>query len=136
MAGAQFTQVILNSAVLITTANTNRDGTGTLGVLRLANTLGTGDRIDDIKIKARNAIAVAGMIRFFLRETVAAGGARHILAEVPVPIDTVGANDTSWEYSFAGLGWLLAPGWSIEVSTEKGDPFDISITNGGSFSIN
>jgi hypothetical protein len=119
-----FTGTIVSDAVNITTANANRDGTGTLGTLHTA--AGSGTRIDDLMIKAR-VTTTAGMIRFFLHD----GTTYRLWREVLVSAITVSATVAAFEQQLSGLGLLLKAGWSLRVSTEKGESFDISLTNAG-----
>lgn len=63
---AQYATKARIGKVRISVANTNRDGTGTLGVLATASPVkGASSRIDRISIQA-TATTTAGMLRFFL----------------------------------------------------------------------
>ena len=121
-----FVGAVENAAAAIATANANRDGTGTVATLFTAS--GNGARIDDIAIKAR-ATTTAGMVRFFLHD----GTNYRFLYEVAVTAVTPSATVKSFESYLANLGWCLKSGWSIRVSTEKAEAFDVSITRMGAF---
>ena len=60
---AQYAATPATAMVQIATANTNRDGTGTLGTLITAPAAGT--RVDDIQITAAGT-TTAGVVRMFL----------------------------------------------------------------------
>jgi len=116
----------LNAAVNIAVANPNRDGTGTIGTLYTAPTGGA--RIDDIWLKAK-VTTTAGMIRLWLFD----GTTYRLLREILVPVVVASATVASWEQALTGLGIVLQATWSLRVSTEKGESFDVSITRGGTF---
>lgn len=60
---AQYASTVKNGVANISTANANRDGTGTLGVVFTANN--TGSRLDQISITA-TATTTAGMVRLYI----------------------------------------------------------------------
>jgi len=125
-----FATVPHNASVNIAVANATRTGTsGTLGTLITAASAGT--RVDDIAIKAQ-VTTTTGMIRFFLND----GTNFYLLAEVLVSAITASATVASFEdrTTLKNLGWILKTGWSIRVSTEKAESFDISVTRAGDFS--
>lgn len=126
-ASPQFAVTPINPHGAVSTANANRDGSGTTLLLYTVPTGGV--RIDDIVIKAR-ATTTAGMIRFFLSPD---GVAYRLLKEVPVTAITPSATVQSFESILSGLGWVLSAGMRVYASTEKGEAFDISVTRGGGF---
>ncbi len=114
------------AVVQATTANTGRDGTGTIATLWSAGA--SGSRIDRVQIKAI-ATTTAGMIRFFIHD----GSSARLIAEVPVSVVTVATTSPSFEEEivFDG-GLLIQTGYSLRVSTEKTETFNI-IAFGGDF---
>ena len=60
---AQYASVARNGAAQVSTANTNRDGTGTLALVLQAGA--TGARVDGIAVQATGT-TTAGMLRFYL----------------------------------------------------------------------
>jgi hypothetical protein len=123
---AAFVATPINAAINLAVANTARDGTGTIGTLYTAPTAGA--RIDDIYIKAK-VTTTAGMIRFWLYD----GTTYRLFREVLVTAITASATVASFEQLLSNIGIVLQSGWSIRVSTEKAESFDISITKGGTF---
>ena len=126
-----FATVPHTASVNVSTANTNRDGTGVVATLLTAPVATTnGTRVDDIAIKARVA-TTAGMIRFFLYD----GTTHRFLTEVPVSAITPSASVAAFEdrTTLKNLGWIVQGGWSLRCSTEKGESFDVSVTNSGDF---
>jgi len=116
----------LNAAVNIAVANAGRDGTGTIGTLYTAPVGGA--RIDDIWLKAK-VTTTAGMIRIWLHD----GTNYRLLREVLVSAITASATVAAWEQALTGLGIVLQATWSIRVSTEKAESFDVTVTRGGTF---
>jgi hypothetical protein len=104
-----------------TTANTALDGTGTITAIATAGAKGA--RLDRIYFKASADIAVAGMIRVFVK---ASGGTYRLIGEVPVAITAHGANAVTWNDVFTPVGapMVLAAGCVVGVSTEKNDLFN------------
>jgi hypothetical protein len=123
---AAFASTPLNAAVNIATANTARDGSGVIGTLYTAPVGGA--RIDDIWLKAR-VTTTAGMLRIWLHD----GTNYRLLREVLVQAITASGSVASWEQSLINLGIILNEAWSIRVSTDKAESFDVSITKGGTF---
>lgn len=113
----------------VSTANTARDGTGTLATVLTGATNGT--RIDDIMIKA-TVTTTAGTVRFFL--SLDGGTTKRLILEIPVVANTVSASNPAWSYMISNLGWLLPNGSAIlYASTEKAEAMNIVVTRAGSF---
>lgn len=116
---------------LLSTANTNRDGTGTIATVFTAGA--SGSRIDAIDVKA-TATTTAGMVRLFIHDGVNA----RLLTEVPVLANTPSATQPSWEVQLninsmtQILPLILPTGYSLRASTEKGEAFNV-IALGGDF---
>ena len=72
-----FANVPRTSGVAISTANTARDGSGTVGQVIAAGA--NGSRIDRIRVQAQ-ATTTAGMVRLFLFD----GSVYYALQEVPI----------------------------------------------------
>lgn len=108
------------SSVNIATANTNRDGTGTIATLITGASTGT--RISEIVIKAR-VTTTAGMVRIFLYD----GSTYYFFDEISVAATTVGANVQSVR-SFQQYSNLILPNasWSVRVSTHNAESIDVT----------
>lgn len=130
MAGtAVFASTVNVGMGLISTANTNRDGTtGTRVTILTSGTLGT--RVDNIRINAVGT-TTAGMVRLWLNDTTTA----FLLDEVPVtaitPSGTVEAWTTTLTYTGASV-LLMKPGWLLQASTHNAESFHV-IASGGDF---
>lgn len=115
----------------ISTANSNRDGTGTIGTVLTAGT--NGSRIDAINIKATST-TTAGMIRLFLHD----GTNARLLTEVPVFAITPSTALPSWEIQLNTntmtqvLPLVLPTGYSLRASTQNAETFNV-IAIGGDF---
>ena len=118
----------------ISTANTNRDGTGTTVEIAAgpttASASGVGKRIVGVSIKATGT-TTAGMIRFFL--SVDGGTTKRLVEEVPVIAVTPSATLAAYQANCANLVGIVLPGQvssntqKLYASTEKGETFNITV---------
>lgn len=112
------TQFTANTGmVTISTANSNLDGTGTLGTVITAASNGT--RVKTVTIKAKGSTTAEGMIRLFV-----SNGTARLLAEIEVPVITQSGKDTCFE-KFLELDLDLLSGDVLSASTEKADAFNV-----------
>jgi len=115
----------------ISTANTNRDGTGTIGTIFTAGA--SGSRIDAINIKATGT-TTAGMIRLFIHD----GTNARLLTELPVLAMSPSATLPAWEAQLTTnnmsqvLPLILPTGYSLRASTHNAETFNV-IAIGGDF---
>jgi hypothetical protein len=117
-----FANVPRVSGVTIATANTNRDGTGTLGTVITAGTNGT--RIDRIRAQAI-VTTTAGRVRLFLYD----GVDYYALEEMPITAATVSATVSGAfaEIAFGDVRPLTLPaGWSIAAGTHNANDFVVT----------
>lgn len=104
-------------AVSISTANTNRDGTGTIGTVLTAGSGGT--KIDEVVVQATGT-TTAGMVRLYLYD----GSTYFLYDEVPItaatPSGTVSAFRGTRRYTY-----LVLPtnSWSLRASTHNAETF-------------
>lgn len=115
----------------ISTANTARDGTGTIGTVFTAGS--SGSRIDAIDIKATGT-TTAGMVRLFVHN----GTTAYLLTEVPVIAITPSATLPAWEAQLNTntmtqvLPLVLPTGFSLRAATNNAETFNV-IAVGGNF---
>ena len=115
----------------INTANTNRDGTGTIATVFTASTASTtspggGSRIDKVVVKALQT-TTAGMVRLYTHD----GTSAALLTEIPVAPVTVGANVAAFETVVDFLGGLPIPAnWSLRASTQNAESFVVTAFGG------
>jgi hypothetical protein len=104
----------------ISTANSNLDGTGTLGTVLTAASFGT--TIQSVTVKSQ-ANTTAGMVRLFLYD----GTNTKLLTEIQVDATTKSttAHSFSRKIDFSGKGFALASGWLLKASTENAETFNI-----------
>jgi hypothetical protein len=117
--------------VVIDTANTARDGTGTLGTVLLAPA--SGSRIDGLDIQAVGT-TTAGMVRLFVHN----GTTAFLLTEIPVIAVTPGAAIPAWSVHLStnsnpNFPIVLGSGFSLRASTNNADAFNIITTQAGDF---
>lgn len=119
-----FAQGFAYGVANIATANTNRDGTGTIGSVLVADADGT--RIDHIDIEATGT-TTAGVVRLFI--TLDSGPTsrlwREILVGAITPSATVAAFFQSIDCSLPGNALVLPTGYSLRASTHNAEGFCI-----------
>lgn len=126
----QFTGVPLYGAAVVSTANTNRDGSGTLATILTMPA--SGGRIDRAVIKATGN-TTAGMVRLFVHD----GTSARCIAEIPVPAIAVSATVASFECvvdfstsSASAYGLVLPAGHSLRASTHLAEVFHLTAFGG------
>lgn len=124
---AQYASTAQCAQVQISTANTNRNGTGTLGTLIIGATNGT--RVDDIYIAAAGAVT-AGVVRLFVQES---GQAARLWQEILVTATSPNVTTAVWSYSLLNQALLLKSGWSISAATNNAETFNVIATRAGDF---
>jgi hypothetical protein len=108
----------------ISTANTNRDGTGTIGTVFTAGA--SGSRIDAIAIKATSTVT-AGMVRLFVND----GTNTRLLVELPIVAVTAAATTPAYEVQLNQntmsqlLPIILPTGHNIGASTNNAETFNV-----------
>jgi hypothetical protein len=106
-------------AVNVATANTNRDGTGT--VATLITGAATGTRIAEIVVQAR-VTTTAGMVRIFLYD----GTTYRFWDEVAIAAATVSATVKGTRVSTLYSNLVLPnASWSVVVSTHNAESIDV-----------
>lgn len=122
------TNVQILATVQISTANTNRDGTGTLGTVLTGAADGT--RIHKITIKAA-VTTTAGMIRLYIDNLTNVRLWKEITVDAVTPSATVEA--FSEVIDLPGEDALNIPsGYILKASTEKAEAFNV-IAEGGNY---
>lgn len=110
----------------ISSANTLRDGTGTIGTVFTAGA--SGSRIETVVITATGT-TTAGMVRLFVHN----GSTAYLLQEVPVYAITPSSTVPSF-YAMIGFenGFIIPTGYSLRASTHNAETFNV-IALGGDF---
>ncbi len=121
----------------VSTANTNRDGSGTTVEVcagpSTAQGTGVGKLIREVIVTATGN-TTAGMIRFFL--STDGGTTKRMITEVPVQALTAGANTATWSMMVPVLHGLILQGQvssqscKLYASTEKAETFNIHVFGG------
>jgi hypothetical protein len=113
----------------ISTANTNRDGTGTTGSMIAGNTNGT--RISRIRIQSSGSQVNNGMVRIFVQ--LPSASPVMLYDEVAVPATVVSASAVGFDYTIEYLGEraLVLPSTAkLLASTTTTDPFNVFAEGG------
>jgi hypothetical protein len=109
----------------ISTANSNLDGTGTLGTAYTAGSFPTylGSSIRTITINSTVTVT-SGMVRLFISD----GTNKRLITEIPVPNTTKSGIDEAFEYTIDFLNdFDLQSGYSILASTENAENFRVTV---------
>lgn len=122
-----FTRVPVCAVAQISAANTNRDGTGTIGTIYTATA--DGARIDGIRVKAI-VTTTAGMIRIYIND----GSGIKLWKEFVVTAITVAAGVAGYEYflDLTQTPLLLKSGDILLASTHNAETFNV-FAHGGQF---
>ena len=123
---AAFASVPATAMVQISTANTNRDGTGTLGTLITAPTAGT--RVDDIEITAAGT-TTAGVVRMFVHD----GTNARLIREFLIPAVTPSTTVATYNVQLKNQAIILKSGWSLRFSTHNAETFNVIATRAGDY---
>jgi hypothetical protein len=106
-------------ATNVATANTNRDGTGT--VATLITGAATGTRVAEIVVQAR-VTTTAGMVRLFLYD----GTTYRFFDEIAVAAATVSATVKGTRVSALYNNLILpSTSWSLVVATHNAESIDV-----------
>jgi hypothetical protein len=123
---AQYASTVRTAQAQVSTANTNRNGTGTIATVFTAGS--SGSRIDDIYITATGT-TTAGVVRLFLNDGTNTWLFQEILVTAITPSTTVQV----WQSVQLNLALILANGWSLRASTNNAETFNIQVTRAGDF---
>jgi hypothetical protein len=123
-----FTKTPRTERGLLSAANANRDGTGT--IVNLFDAAATvGSRIERITISAIGT-TTAGMVRLYIFD----GTNIDLYLEIPVTAVTPSATVQSYINSTGSLGIILSSGKSLRASTHNAESFRV-IVEGGNFDV-
>lgn len=113
----------------VSTANTARDGTGTLA--SIITGVASGTRVDDLRIQATGT-TTAGVIRLFL--SLDGGTTNRLIREILVPAVTPSTSVEAWGTSLANLGILLPNANAVlRASTNNAETFNLVVSRAGDF---
>lgn len=126
-----FTSTPKASVATISTANTNRDGTGTIVSVFTAGS--SGSRIDQIIVQA-TATTTAGLVDLYLHD----GTNAHLIREIAVTAITPSTTTAAFNATLSSqtnpdfLPLFLQSGWSLRAAPQKAESFRV-FAEGGDF---
>jgi len=139
---AQYTKNARQASVVINTANTNRDGTGTMTILWTAPafvdaTNPGGSRIERIVVQATST-TTAGMVRLFVSSDALGNTAANTFLYEEVPVTAATPSTTVQAYATALqvvtyqtlFPIMIGPGSTLRVSTANAESFVITAMGG------
>jgi hypothetical protein len=131
---AQFTAQPTIDITQISTANTNRDGTGTIATIATgpatAAAAGVGERINRVTIQATGS-TTAGVIRFYI--SIDSGTTNRLICEKLVPAITPSTSVPAFRMEVGELTGIILPGGGAAVlraSTNNAETFNILVESG------
>jgi hypothetical protein len=124
-ASPAYTAIPRTERAILSTANTNRDGTGTTVNLFTAGT--NGSRVERITICATGT-TTSGMIRFYIFD----GTNTDLWREIPVTAISPNSTVPAYYMQLSGLALILSSGRSLRVSTNNAENFRV-VAEGGDF---
>ena len=115
--------------VQVSTANTNRDGTGTIATVVTAGT--NGSKIDRIRITA-TGITAAGVIRLFISDGTNVRLYHEVMTSAVTPSATVQVAYYDIDCSLPGNELVLQNGYLLRASTHNSETWNV-FAYGGDF---
>jgi len=139
---AQYTKNARQASVTISTANTNRDGSGTMSILWTAPafvdaTNPGGSRIERVTVVGTGTVT-AGMVRLFVSSDAAANTSSNtfLYEEVPVTATTPATTTQAFAVSLQAVTYstyypiIIGPGCTLRVSTANAESFVVTAMGG------
>lgn len=124
---AYINKPFLTAPALVSVANANRDGTGTIVTVATAGS--AGGRVDRLRIQALGT-TTAGMVRLY--ESVDNGVTNRLIAEVPVTAVTPSGSVAAFTADVT-TPIILPPNALLRASTNNGESFTVAVLEGGDF---
>lgn len=119
-----FAQAVRHAVATISTANTNRDGSGTIG------TIFTGDATDGSVIDHVDIAAIgtttAGVVRLYVHNGSASFLWKEILVTAITPSTSVAVWSHTVDCSQRSGSLFLPAGWSLRASTHNAESFNVA----------
>jgi hypothetical protein len=107
----------------LSTANANRDGTGTIVTVFTAGS--SGSKVEEVRITPA-ATTTAGMVRLYLHD----GSTYSLLSEHVIAAATLSATVASTVTTIQYDNMILPNGWSLRASTEKAEAIKVTAFGG------
>lgn len=123
---AQYAATPRSALGQVTTANTNRDGTGTIATIFTAGA--SGSRVDDIYIVATGTVTT-GVVRLFIND----GTNTRLWQEILVTSTTPSTTVQVWSATLLNSALILPNGFSLRASTNNAETFNVAVTRAGDF---
>jgi hypothetical protein len=123
---AQYAATPRGAVAQVSTANTNRDGTGTLATVFTAGS--NGSRVDDIWIVGTGT-TTAGVVRLFVND----GTNSRLWQEVMVTAITPSVSVQVFNTALFNQALILPNGWSLRASTQIAETFNVIVSRAGDF---
>lgn len=102
----------------VSTANSNRDGTGTIATILTAGSNGT--KIEEVTVIATGT-TTAGMVRLYLHD----GTNARLFDEFAISAVTPSGTVAAWRQTRTYANLVLPSGWSLRASTHNGETFNV-----------
>jgi hypothetical protein len=111
----------------VSTANTARDGTGTIAIVFTAGA--SGSKIERVRISGTGT-TTAGVVRLFIHDGTNARLIREVLVGAITPSTTIEAFSADIDYSGPDQVFVLPTGYSLRASTHNAETFNVFVFGG------
>jgi hypothetical protein len=118
-----FSQAVRHAVATISTANTNRDGSGTIGTIFTADAT-DGSIVDHVDITAIGT-TTAGVVRLYVHNGSAAFLWKEILVTAITPSTSIAVWSHTVDCSQRGNALPLPAGSSLRASTHNAESFNV-----------
>ena len=123
---AQYAATQRNAVGQVSTANTARDGTGTIATIFTAGS--NGSRVDDIWITATGT-TTAGVVRLFINDGTNTRLWQEVMVTAATPSTTVQVFNTA----LFNQALILPNNYSLRASTHNAETFNVIVSRAGDF---
>ncbi len=124
-----FTATPIVAGVSISTANTNRDGTGTLGTVLALATSSAGVRVERVTITATGT-TTAGVVRLFINDATTTRLFEEVIVPAITPSTTVKVFRAEVVRDDGMPLFVLPAGYTLYASTNNAEGFAVQAIGG------
>lgn len=117
-----FAATPLCAVAQVSTANTNRDGTGTIATIVTAGA--SGSKIERIRVAATGTVT-AGVVRLFIHDGTNSRLYQEILVSATTPSTTIAIFTADIDFSQSDGLLVLPTGYSLRASTHNAETFNV-----------
>ncbi len=111
----------------VLTANTGRDGSGTIATIFTAGS--SGSKIERIRVQATGT-TTAGVVRLFIHDGSNARLLKEVMVSAATPSTSIEAFSQDVDFSTSDQIGVIPTGFSIRASTHNAETFNVFVFGG------